>query len=251
MVKICPVTELRGLEVALRSLRCTLEEQQMRIILAIALSALTICAQSNAATIIGATSATINNDALGFGNIADTYNQSGLSNSYTSGVTNFTSYISGDPTHTVGFQGSEWFSAIGSSASVTYDLGSVIGIRSLALWNEESSGIGMLSLFQSSDGVSFSSIGSFSPTDNPFDVSYGAQVFDFSPTAARYVRFDMSGCPQEPSGFGSCAIGEVAFQSAQVASVPETATWGMMLFGFAAVGSAMRRRKRASTLNPV
>jgi len=223
----------------------------MRILLAIALSALTISNQAKATTIIAATSATINSGGPGFGSIADTYNQSGLSNSYISGITDFTNYLSGGTTHTVAFQGFEWFSAQGSSASVTYDLGSVIGIKSLALWNEESSGIGMLSLSQSSDGVSFSLIGSFSPTDNPFDVSYLAQVFDFSPTAARYIRFDMSGCPQEPSGFGSCAIGEVAFQSAQVTSVPETTTWGMMLFGFAAVGTAMRSRKRAAALKHI
>jgi len=223
----------------------------MRILLAIALSAFSIPTQAKAATIIGPTSATISGGGPGFGSIADTYNQSGLSNSYISGITDFASYLSGGTTHTIAFQDFEWFSAEGSSASVTYDLGSVIGIKSLALWNEESSGIGMLSLFQSSDGVSFSSIGSFSPTDNPFDVSYVAQVFDFSPTKARYIRFDMSGCPQEPSGFGSCAIGEVAFQSAQVTSVPETTAWGMMLFGFAAVGTAMRSRKWPAVLKHV
>ena len=41
------------------------------------------------------------------------------------------------------FAGFEWFSNSGTTAAVvTYDLGAVITIDRLALWNEESSGIG-------------------------------------------------------------------------------------------------------------
>ena len=41
------------------------------------------------------------------------------------------------------------------TASVTYDLGQLHTINRVALWNEEDSGIGLLSLFGSSDGSSF------------------------------------------------------------------------------------------------
>jgi hypothetical protein len=65
----------------------------------------------------------------------------------------------------------------------------------VALWNEESSGIGLLDLLTSLDGVTYTSLASgLIPTDNStFD--YAADVFKVG-TTARYVRFDMRNCPQ-------------------------------------------------------
>lgn len=227
----------------------------MRFLIAAALAASTLAAPALAGPFIYApTSATINSGGPGFGSINNTFNQISLSTGYTSGVTDFDTYIASNPQHTVIFSNAggevyEWFSNSGiNTASVTYDLGSVLGISSLALWNEETSGIGVLGLFGSTDGLSFSSLGTFNPTDNGYTQlsdTYGADVFRFASTNARYVRFDMSGCPQQLStNFNGCSIGEVAFGGTGITSVvPEPGTWALMITGFGFIGGALRRRR--------
>jgi hypothetical protein len=221
----------------------------LRAVSATAIAFSFACAQPALASgeIFAPTSAVINAGGPGFGSINDTLNQSGLSSGYTSGVTDFDSYIGTNPTHTLVFAGYEWFSNDGtSSASVTYDLGSLIGIDALALWNEESSGIGTLDLFGSADGTLFTLLGSFNPLDNPY-ADYPAEVFTFEAALLQFVRFDMSDCPQaDPGSFQACAIGEVAFRTADVTpGVPEPGAWAMLLLGFGAVGFSMRRRRAA------
>src|SRR6185436_12877547 len=67
--------------------------------------------------------------------IVNTLNRNGLSVGFTSGVTDFDTYLAGNPTHTFGFTNAEWFSSSGTTtASVTYDLGSILLIDRLALW---------------------------------------------------------------------------------------------------------------------
>lgn len=204
-------------------------------------------APAMASVIIAPVSATIDVGGPGFGPIDDTFNQSGLSTGYTAGVTDFDSYIASDPTHDYVFSGNEWFSNEGtSSAQVTYDLGSVFGIDTLALWNEDTSGIGLLELSYSVDGLNFLGLGSYNPANNPVNADYSAQLFSFAPVNAQYVRFGMSGCPQpDGTNFQACAIGEVAFRTAEVnAAVPEPGTWAMMLLGFGAMGWSFKRRRK-------
>lgn len=200
-----------------------------------------------AGPILSAVDAVINVGGPGFGSITDTYNQSGLSAGYTSGVTDFDTYLATSPSHTHIFDGFEWFSENPTdSASVTYDLGALYSIDALALWNEESSGIGVLDLYTSTDGIIFTALSTgLLPTDNEVD-DYTADVFSFASVAAQYIRFDMSACPQLPSSFDACAIGEVAFRSAaeddngdRVVSEPGTlALMALGLIGFA----SMRKR---------
>jgi hypothetical protein len=212
-----------------------------------ALSIVGLSAGAHAGPIISATSAVINSSGPGFGTLTETFNQAGLLSGYTSGVTDFDTYLATNPQHTMIFSGFEWFSNSGtSSASVTYNLGFAQTIDAIALWNEESSGIGLLDLLTSLDGVSFVSLLSgLLPTDNPLTdplSTYGADVISFAALSAQYVRFDMSRCPQPvPGSFSSCAIGEVAFRSGQITQVPEPATLGIFLIGLAGLMYLWRR----------
>jgi hypothetical protein len=156
--------------------------------------------------------------------------------------------------HTSRFLGYEWFSNLNATtAQVTYDLGAVMQIDRLALWNEESSGAGTLDLSYSLDGTNFFALATgLIPTDNialigdpadrisleppPF---YGADLFTFALTNARYVRFDMSNCATGNDDYNACAIGEVAFSN----PVPEPAT--LIFVGSGLAGLALRRRRRA------
>jgi hypothetical protein len=219
-------------------------------LLGVAITAAVLCAAlgGEAAAqrvIVAPTSGVINSGGPGFGLLSHTFDQSGLSIGYTSGVTDFDAYMALNPMHTLLFSGFEWFSNSGTtSASVTYDLGSVFTLSRLALWNEESSGIGTLSLWYSLNGSDFFALAlGLTPTDNPYG-DYPAEIFAWGPTDMRYIRFDMSDCPQpNPGNFKACAIGEVAFAS-EVGVVPEPATISLVALGLIGLGAVNRRRNR-------
>ncbi|WP_373542516.1 discoidin domain-containing protein [Chamaesiphon sp.] len=223
-----------------------------RLVLATFLSATAMLSTTRSANlteiIFSPVSGVINSGDPGFGSLADTYNQNGLSTKFVSGVTDFDAYLALNPIHSNIFAGNEWFSNSGTqNATVTYDLGSVLNIDRLALWNEESSGIGRLNLLSSTDNVNFSALAlGLTPLDNPAE-EYPAQVFSFATASARYVRFEASLCPQpNPSTFPACAIGEVAFSvNNSATSVPKPFTIVGTLIG-ATVAFRTRQRLKAT-----
>lgn len=61
-------------------------------------------------------------------------------------------------------------------------------------------------------------------------------LFDFGNTGADYVTLDF------PDGWSNAAL----YTTGAPPSVPEPATWGMMLLGFGVAGAALRRSRRKS-----
>ncbi len=70
-----------------------------------------------------------------------------------------------------------------------------------------------------------------------------AQVFDFQPVTTRYLTFEFEGCLGGTNS--GCGLQEVAFAEGVTGGVPEPATWAMMILGFGAAGSVLRRRRAA------
>lgn len=200
--------------------------------------------------IVGPVSAVINSGGPGDEPIAVTYNQGGLSVGYTSGVTDFDTYVASAPTHTFAFSGAEWFSEPGAASTtvVTYDFGSVINIDRLALWNENVAGIAQLDLLAAGEDMIFTEFATdLVPTDNPSVTDYLADVFAFSPVSARYVRFNITDS-YDINGpeIANVGIGEVAFRTTALQTdVPEASTWAAGGVLAALVGGQWLRRRRA------
>lgn len=206
-------------------------------------------APAQAATIIGAVSATATSETSSTYGIQNAINQSGLSAGYTSGVTDFDAYIASGPTHSLSAT-TEWFGAFGTLAdTLIFNLGSVFDIGRIALWNEESSGFGKGVVSTSTDGITYTLLTTLFPIDNPY-ADYKAEVFSFAEVAAQYFKIEVSECPQPIVGsYQSCAMGEIAFSTDDgIAPVPVPAAAPLFVtaLGLLGIGGARRRRNRRS-----
>lgn len=222
--------------------------------LAIATALSAAAALSHAGVIVSAQSASIltPEGSPGVGDLVSTYDGYGLLTDFVSGETDFDAYMAEQPLHVADFSVDEggttyyyeWFSEFGSTTvAVSYDLGSVQQTLGMALWNEDANGIGKLNILGSVDGTTWATLAfDKSPTNHAYNTDYGADVFSWGQTSARYIKLEMSACPSG-AGFVGCSIGEVAFN---VSPVPEPATLTLTGMGLAMMGLvAARRRKQA------
>ncbi|MGS4946567.1 discoidin domain-containing protein [Meridianimarinicoccus sp. RP-17] len=217
----------------------------MKTVLSAVLAVVLLSVGAQAASIVSAVSVTASSERA-LVPASATINQSGLSASYVSGVTDFDTYLGSNPTHTLIARDNEWFSDFGNlTPTLTFDLGAVLTIDRIALWVEESSGFSTAALSSSTDGVTFGSLGTINPADNPL-ADYPAEVFGIATTAMRYFRMDFSGCPQpDPGSTDECSLGEIAFSSVDPTSTPIPIPAGAILLGSAlATGLAATRRTR-------
>jgi len=190
----------------------------------------------------------------GGSSINHTFDQSGLTPGYVSGVTTWVNYASLTPLHSSA-SSTEWFSNSTAAnpvnvAEIIYDLGVLAGVGGVAIWNEEQGGVGLINVsFGDAFGNFAATTGPFTilPTNNPLGSSYGATLMGFSsPPNTRYVKLQLSNCPQQNAQFIGCSLGEVAFtvDDTQITSVPEPGSLALAGLGCVAAGT-LRRRKTA------
>ena len=137
------------------------------------------------------------------------------------------------------------------TATLVFDLGAVFDLTAIDVWNYNFGVPGFASTIErgakafklslSLDGLSYSQAlsGEFSrAAGQPLAaerLSLGGK--------ARYVQLELSGNHQsypEIYGYAPIGLSEVRFQGA---AVPEPGTWALMILGFGAAGTVLRRRR--------
>jgi len=166
--------------------------------------------------------------------------QSGLLQYYEPGVTDFDEYIAGDPLHNDSIN-TRWLSTTNiSSAKLVFDFGAEVTLGAFAFWDDFSTSNSMFR-FTSLDGLTtYAEVGVADPNEH----GVGAQAFDLPRVKTRYLTLEILGCSPTTQGTirSGCGLQEIAFAEAP-AGVPEPATWAMMILGFGAAGTVLRRRK--------
>lgn len=170
--------------------------------------------------------------------------QSGLSTGYTSGVTDFATYIAGNPTHATSAGGGVSFltPAIPNFPfTLDLDLGSNVAILGLALWNGSAGNDAAIDAFE----VRTASVADFSVSTlvgsfrNPIGSSgpEPATVFDLTDTVGQFVRITVN---SYHGNLCCAAIGEVAFDAGNAVPIPAT----LPLAGLGLIALVLARRRR-------
>lgn len=211
--------------------------------LSIPVALFTIAPNAQAAgLVLGSTASTNMGTFRGF-SISAITNQIGLSATYTSGTTDFDSYVSSTTSDSAPSPNS-WFSDRNNTTGfVTFDLGTSYDVNALALWAmpiNSTNAVRNFSLYADTDANTSSLgtlLGNFSAVDaGGFSVQ--AQVFNFATTNTRYIQMNIT---SNASGSVS-GLSEVAFRQAPAAAVPEPLT----ILGAAtaaAFGAVFKHRK--------
>jgi hypothetical protein len=148
--------------------------------------------------------------------------KSGLSVSYTSNVTNFDTYIAGNPTHShnahqiTPADAQAWASSNNVlTGTITFNLGSLFVVESMALWNRIDAGIGGFTLLADADGDFTSGAVTVLSNRSALLGRSGAQVYGFIPTPAQYLRLQVL---SDAHSFPFVSINEIAFEGDQLAA---------------------------------
>ncbi len=200
---------------------------------------------ASAGVIRSAVDATASSEYSSDYGIKYTIDQSGLSAGYTSGVDDFMTYLSTNPSHTLQAANFEWFSQYGvRSAVATYDLGSLYLLDAAALWAEEAwAPHTNVSFWVSENGVDYTSIlSALSLVDNVGD--YPASIFNFSAVNARYFQIAFGNCAVD-----GCSLGEIAFSTSAVVtqqppSIPAPMPLTLVLMGLVGLWFARKPQSR-------
>lgn len=187
---------------------------------------------------------------LGLFTFGTTINQSGLSQLYTSGVTDFASYVAADPLHLQNSTPPNFaYTSTAAPFNVDYALGGTHSVNQLVLWNypfANSAGLKQFEVYTSNDSAFATEIlvGSFEAQDDGFSNGFQnishAQVFDLADTNAAYVRIRAL---SNYRGSGGGGFSEIAFGADAVTqNVPEPSAAALVLVGLLAAAGVRRRR---------
>ncbi len=192
-----------------------------------------VAASASAGVITSPTAVIGTTFTTGGGTLDNTINQTGLSAGFVSGVTDFATYIAGNPTHAPNDFPNAWASAPPqTSGDIDYDLGDTFILNTFALWGDvDEQTIDSFTLFGATNPAFTGAVnlGTFNATLlNPITV----QTFP-SPATARYVRLRIN----TSHGGPNINMGEVAFETGVI---PEPATLTLLAVG----GLALLRRRR-------
>jgi hypothetical protein len=199
-----------------------------------------------AGSIIGSTATT--NMGTTTGSISNIINQSGLSASYTSGVTNFDSYVS--TTTTAGLSSNNVWQSSSVTGFVTFDLGASYNIDALALWPVRAvnaNAVRNFSLYADTDSSTLGTLlGNFSPVPAVgTDAAIQAQVFNFASTDTRYIQMNIL----TNAGGTLSGLQEVAFREGATPVPWETDALSVIGATLLFAGGVWTKRKSAKPLD--
>lgn len=205
------------------------------------LAALTCATSIASAGVILSPTAVINNE-LGessFTSPADIINQSGLSSTFTSGVTDFDAYDPTGVSHS-NVVGGQWLGEFPPfnipGGAIDFDLGSVQTITRFAFWNPNpGNGMADFNVYidTASDFSSATFVGSYFAAIG----SATGQVFDTPDVSGQFVRIEHNSFHGNRTGMGEIAFDAVVGPLA----VPEPATVALLALSLIGAGYAGRR----------
>lgn len=190
-----------------------------------------------AGVIVGATAASSPEG----GDMSNVINQSGLSATYTSGVTDFATFTS--TTTSAGLGGAVSFTNTQNNGpqTFTFNLGSILSIGGIAIWNTSSAGrVTEFHLLADTDGdASNGGTTSLLPTTALGNGGGLAYVFSFGPISTQFIHVVGTNSLAPPDFYG---LAEVAFDQVVDTGVPEPSTLALLSAG--AIAFLLRGRNR-------